>query len=174
MGTSSGLIHHYFESMDELMAVVFRAVASTELAAIRARMDRASTSTGRLAEYFAAFTDPENDETFLYWLDGWAEAARNRTIREASRELNIEWQTLLSEVISSGIANGEFVDVDTEAVSWKALSLLDGLELQLVAHPTVITRAQAARWAAESIEQELGLDDGTITDLLGAPQSVAD
>jgi hypothetical protein len=38
----------------------------------------------------------------------------------------------------------------------------------------VITRAQAARWAAESIEQELGLDDGTITDLLGAPQSVAD
>lgn len=162
MGTSSGLIHHYFDSMDQLVAVVFSQVAEVELSATRERMSRAETPTGRLAAYFAAFTDPENDENFHFWLDAWSEAARNETIRRTSRELNIEWQQLLAEVIQAGIANGEFIEVDVEAVSWRALSLLDGLELQIVAHPTVITRKQAARWAAETIERDLGLPVGTI------------
>lgn len=168
MGTSSGLVHHYFDSMDQLLAVVFSQVAKAELSALREKMHNAETATGQLAEYFAAFTDPENDENFHFWLDAWSEAARNETIREVSRELNIEWQGLLSEVIGAGIATGEFTEVDVEAVSWKALSLLDGLELQIVAHPSVITRKQAAKWAAESIEKELGLPTGRITEILSA------
>jgi AcrR family transcriptional regulator len=168
MGTSSGLVHHYFDSMDQLMAMVFRQVAQAELSTIRQRMYDAETPTGQLAEYFAAFTDPQNDETFHFWLDAWSEAARNETIRHVSREFNIEWQELLSDVIASGIAGGEFTEVEVEAVSWKALSLLDGLELQIVAHPTVLTRTQAARWAAESIEKDLGLRSGTITEILAA------
>jgi AcrR family transcriptional regulator len=168
MGTSSGLVHHYFDSMDQLMAMVFRQVAQAELSTIRQRMYDAETPTGQLAEYFAAFTDPQNDETFHFWLDAWSEAARNETIRHVSREFNIEWQELLSDVIASGIARGEFTEVEVEAVSWKALSLLDGLELQIVAHPTVLTRTQAARWAAESIEKDLGLRSGTITEILAA------
>jgi len=168
MGTSSGLVHHYFDSMDQLLAVVFGQVAKAELSALRDRMHRAETPTGQLAEYFAAFTDPENDENFHFWLDAWSEAARNETIRKVSREMNIEWQELLLSVIAAGVRTGEFIDVDLEAVSWKALSLLDGLELQIVAHPTVITRKQAAKWAAESIEKELGLPTGTITEILTA------
>jgi len=168
MGTSSGLVHHYFDSMDQLLAVVFGQVAKAELSALRERMARAETPTGQLAEYFAAFTDPQNDENFHFWLDAWSEAVRNDTIRKVSRELNIEWQELLSEVISAGTTTGEFIEVDVEAVSWKALSLLDGLELQIVAHPTVITRKQAAKWAAESIEKELGLPAGRIAEILSA------
>ena len=169
MGTSSGLIHHYFESMDELHSVVFTQVARVELDATREKMGRAATSATRLAEYFAAFTDPENDQNFHFWLDAWSAAARNHTIRAASREFNIEWQQLLASVIADGVESGEFADVDVEAVSWRALSLLDGLELQIVAHPTVLTRKQAARWAGESIERDLGLEAGAIVD---APASV--
>jgi AcrR family transcriptional regulator len=166
MGTSSGLIHHYFTSMEELHAEVFSQVARTELRATHELISRADSPTGQLALYLAAFTDPENDENFHFWLDAWSEAARNLTIRAASRELNIEWQQLLATVIRAGVESGEFVDVDVEAVSWKTLSLLDGLELQIVAHPTVLTRQQAARWAAESIEADLGLRVGTIINLI--------
>ena len=162
MGTSSGLIHHYFASMDQLLAVVFAQVAEADLSATRERMDRAKSPTGRLAAYFAAFADPDNDGIFQFWLDAWSEAGRNPTIRDRSRELNIEWQRILSEVIRSGIATGEFNEVDVEAVSWKALSLLDGLSLQVVAHPTVIEREKAAEWAANSTERDLGLPLGVL------------
>jgi AcrR family transcriptional regulator len=162
MGTSSGLIHHYFTSMDQLLAEVFSQIAETDLSATRERMDRATSHTGRLAAYFAAWADSENDETFQFWLDAWSEASRNETVRERSRALNIEWQRLLSEVIGSGIATGEFNRVDADAVSWKALSLLDGLSLQVVAHPSVLERGKAAELATNSIERDLGLELGAL------------
>ena len=164
MGTSSGLIHHYFASMDQLLAVVFDEVAEADLSATRERMDLAETPTGRLAEYFAAWADPDNDETFQFWLDAWSEAGRNDAVREKSRDLNIEWQRLLSEVIRSGIESGDFNNVEVEATAWKALSLLDGLTLQVVAHPTVIERAKAVEWAASGIERDLGLSYGALSE----------
>jgi AcrR family transcriptional regulator len=162
MGTSSGLIHHYFTSMDQLLAEVFSQVAETDLSATRERMGLATSQTGRLAAYFAAWADPANDGTFQFWLDAWSEAGRNETVRKRSRALNIEWQRTLSEVIRSGIAAGEFNEVDADAVSWKALSLLDGLSLQVVAHPTVIERGRASELATNSIERDLGLEIGAL------------
>ncbi|MCH8983089.1 MAG: TetR family transcriptional regulator C-terminal domain-containing protein [Acidobacteria bacterium] len=162
MGTSSGLIHHYFASMDQLLAEVFSQVAEADLSATRERMDGATSETGRLAAYFDAWADPDNDDIFQFWLDAWSEASRNEAVQERSRALNIEWQGLLSEVIETGIASGEFNQVDAEAVSWTALSLLDGMSLQVVAHPTVIERGKAAQWAANSTERDLGLPLGTL------------
>lgn len=164
MGTSSGLIHHYFASMDELLAVVFAKVAEADLASTRLRMDRRASPTARLGAYLSGFADPENDGTFQFWLDAWSEAGRNERIQERSQALNVEWHKILSEVIHDGIAAGEFDEVDVETMAWKALSLLDGLSLQLVAHPTVIDRAKAATWAANSIEQDLGLPLGALSD----------
>lgn len=163
MGTSSGLIHHYFDSMDELLTTVFEKVATADLETTKAEMDRAATPTAKLAAYFAAFVDPRNDEVHQLWLDAWSEAGRNETLRKTSRTLNLEWQRLLSEVIRTGITNGEFDRVDPEEVSWKALSLLDGLSLQLIAHPTVLERGTAARWAANSMELDLGLRPGALS-----------
>ncbi len=162
MGTSSGLIHHYFESMDELHAVVFESVAVEDLQATRRRMDRADSATGRLAAYFSAFADPDNDAVHQLWLDAWSEAGRNEALRKRSADLNMEWQKLLAEAIRTGVASGEFKEVDVEAVAWKALSLLDGLSLQIIAHPTLVERGTAAGWAANSTEQDLGLPVGTL------------
>ena len=162
MGTSSGLIHHYFRSMDELHAAVFEAAAEEDLRKTREQMDLAETATGRLAAYFAAFADPDNDAVHQLWLDAWSEAGRNEILRIRSAELNLEWQKLLADVIRAGVASGEFQDVDVDAVAWKALSLLDGLSLQIIAHPNLLDRGVAARWAANSTEQDLGLRLDTV------------
>lgn len=162
MGTSSGLIHHYFASMDELLSEVFAGVAETDLLATRERIAQHASAVGRLTEYLKGFADEENDETFQFWLDAWSEAGRNEMIRRTSRELNIEWQQILAEVIRHGMATGEFSDVDPDAVAWKALSLLDGLSLQVVPHRKVISREQAAAWAAQAIEHFLRVEAGTL------------
>lgn len=163
MGTSSGLIHHYFESMDQLLTTVFERVALADLGKTREAMDLAGTPTAKLIAYFAAFVDPRNDEVHQLWLDAWSEAGRNETLRETSRALNIEWQRLLSDAIGAGVETGEFHPVDVEEASWKTLSLLDGLSLQLIAHPTVLERGVAARWAANSMELDLGLPQGALS-----------
>jgi AcrR family transcriptional regulator len=162
MGTSSGLIHHYFRSMDELHAAVFEIAAEEDLRNTRKQMDLAETATGRLTAYFAAFADPDNDAVHQLWLDTWSEAGRNQLLRVKSAELNLEWQELLADVIRLGVTSGEFQNVDVDAVAWKALSLLDGLSLQIIAHPNLLERQVAARWAANSTEQDLGLPVDTV------------
>jgi AcrR family transcriptional regulator len=162
MGTSSGLIHHYFDSMDDLLATVFAEVAKADLDDTRRRVDGRSGVVAQLAAFLEGYAQPDSDTTVQFWLDAWSEAGRNDVIRRTSRDLNVAWQETLAEIVRDGIASGELGDVDASAVAWRALSLLDGLSLQVVPHRSVISRDTAARWAAEAIERELGLDAGAL------------
>ena len=90
MGTSSGLIHHYVASMDELLAAAFERAAGQDLVATRAAMaagaagsagsaGAASAEWGpvqRLARFFDGYARADQDWAFQLWLDAWAEAAR--------------------------------------------------------------------------------------------------
>jgi AcrR family transcriptional regulator len=162
MGTSSGLIHHYFESMDEVLAAAFERVAAQDLAASSAAMRTASSPVEALRSFFTTYTPADKDWAFQLWLDAWAEAARRPAVRATSRRLNLRWQGLLEDVIRAGVATGVFRCADPPGAAWRILSLLDGLALQVVAHGTTISRDDVVAWARGFAEGELGLGSGTL------------
>src|SRR3954452_11740078 len=162
MGTSSGLIHHYFASMDDVLAAAFERVASQDLALSAAAMAACSSPTEALRVFFRTYTPVDKDWSFQLWLDAWAEAARRPAVRATSRRLNLEWQALLERTIGSGVADGSFRCADPAAAAWRILSLLDGLALQVVAHGTTVTRADVVAWSTAAAERELGLAAGTL------------
>lgn len=164
MGTSSGLIHHYFGSMDEVLAAAFERVASQDLTASAAAMATATSPVEALRSFFTTYTPADKDWAFQLWLDAWAEAARRPAVRATSRRLNLRWQGLLEDVIARGVASGVFRCEEPGAAAWRILSLLDGLALQVVAHGTTITRDQVQAWAVAAAERELGLGPGTLAD----------
>ncbi len=161
MGTSSGLIHHYYESMDDLVAEAFARAAGLDLEATVA-----ATAGGdpvqRLARFLATYNRVDEDSAMQLWLDAWAEAARRPALRRTSRRLNEAWQEQLAQVIADGVAHGQMTCDDADAAAWRLLSMLDGLALQTVAHGDAVTREQAARWSRESAERELGLVAGSL------------
>lgn len=162
MGTSSGLIHHYFESMDDVLAAAFEQVASQDLVASSVLMAGAASPTSALRAFFTTYTPADKDWAFQLWLDAWAEAARRPAVRATSRRLNLAWQGLLEGVIRAGVADGSFACPDPAAAAWRILSLLDGLALQVVAHTTTITRDEVLDWATGAAEVELGLPRGSL------------
>ena len=162
MGTSSGLIHHYFESMDDVLAAAFEQVASQDLAASGAQMASSATPLAALRSFFITYAPADKDWAFQLWLDAWAEAARRPALQATSRRLNLQWQALLEGVIRAGVADGSFVCADSAVAAWRILSLLDGLALQVVAHGTTITRADVIAWATGAAEVELGLSRGSL------------
>jgi len=162
MGTSSGLIHHYFESMDDVLASAFEMVARQDLAISAALMGEASSAVEALRTFFRTYTPADKDWAFQLWLDAWAEAARRPAVQATSRRLNLEWQGLLERTIRSGVADGSFRCPDPAAAAWRILSLLDGLALQVVAHGTTVTRADVVAWSTAAAERELGLGAGTL------------
>ncbi len=164
MASSSGLIHHYFASMDDVLAAAFERVASADLAVSGAQMAAASSPLAALRSFFTTYTPADKDWAFQLWLDAWAEAARRPAVRATSRRLNLQWQGLLEGVIRAGLADGSFACSDPAAAAWRILSLLDGLALQVVAHATTITRADVIAWSTAAAERELGLAPFTLAE----------
>ena len=162
MGTSSGLIHHYFDSMDDVLAAAFEQVAEQDLANSARLMGEAGDSLAALRVFFRTYTPADQDWAFQLWLDAWAEAARRPALQATSRRLNLEWQGLLEQTIRVGVAAGSFRCDDPAGAAWRILSLLDGLALQVVAHGTTISRTDVVAWATGVAEVELGLVPGTL------------
>lgn len=73
MGTSSGLIHHYVESMDDLVAEAFARAAGADLATMEAALT-ADDALGRLRQFLESYSRTEGDATMQLWLDAWADA----------------------------------------------------------------------------------------------------
>ena len=163
MGTSSGLIHHYFDSMDEVLAAAFERVARQDLALSAGAMAEARSPLEALRVFFRTYTPADKDWAFQLWLDAWAEAARRPALQATSRRLNLEWQGLLEGTIGAGVAAGAFSCADPAAAAWRILSLLDGLALQVVAHGTTISRDEVVSWATGAAEVELAMPAGTLT-----------
>jgi AcrR family transcriptional regulator len=162
MGTSSGLIHHYFESMDDVLAAAFTRVAEADLERSATEMAVADGPRAALAAFFRTYSPADSDWAFQLWLDAWAEAARRPAIQATSRRLNLAWQGLLEATIQAGIATGDFATPDPAAAAWRILSLVDGLSLQVVAHGTTIGRGDIEPWAAAAAELELGMPPGAL------------
>jgi AcrR family transcriptional regulator len=162
MGTSSGLIHHYFASMDDVLAAAFELVATQDLGTSARAMADADAPLEALRIFFRTYTPADKDWAFQLWLDAWAEAGRRPAVQATSRRLNLEWQALLERTIRDGVASGAFTCPDPAGAAWRILSLLDGLALQVVAHGTTISREDAVSWSMGAAERELGLEAGTL------------
>lgn len=162
MGTSSGLVHHYFGSMDEVLAAAFELVAEEDLRQTAASMAAAPYPADALVRFFRAYAPAEADPAFQLWLDAWSEASRRPAIQATSRRLNLRWHALLEDTIRRGIGTARFRCHDPSGAAWRILSLVDGLALQIVAHGTTISRADAFAWAAAASERELGLPPGSL------------
>jgi len=162
MGSSSGLIHHYFDSMDDVLAAAFERIAERDLVETEAMLETAGKPRDVLAEFLRSYGPVESEWAFQLWLDAWAEAARRPLLRAASSRLNLAWAGLLERTIRAGVADGSFRCADPAGAAWRILSLVDGLALQVVAHQSIVGRGDMLAWAATAAERELQLEPGAL------------
>lgn len=162
MGTSSGLVHHYYASMDDLLAEAFERAAGDDLRAVRAALVGPGPMD-RLQQFLASYSRGDDNVAMQLWLDAWADAVRRPALQQTSRRLNEEWHALLVELIRDGVDDGSMTCDEPEAASWRLLSMLDGLALQGVAHRGAISPADSDRWVRRAAELELGLGPGRLT-----------
>ena len=168
MGTSSGLIHHYFETMDDVVAAAFERVAGDDLEQTEVLLDEAGDPTSVVRAFLSSYAPVGEDWAFQLWLDAWAEAGRRPALREVSGRLNLAWAAMLERAIRAGVEEGVFRSDDPAGAAWRILSLVDGLALQVVAHQTIVDRADMLAWAAIATERELQLPPGSLTVTNGA------
>jgi len=156
-GVSAGLLHHYFDTFDDLLATAFEEVADADLDRVRAALEGIADPVERLDVLIEVFAPTDDDWQYQVWLDVWSVSARHPTLLRAAQRCNAEWQQLMADLFRDGVATGAFRCADPEAAAWRSLALLDGMAIQSVAQQTTMPRRQLHAWARDATRAEAGL-----------------
>lgn len=145
-GVSAGLLRHYFEGIDALIAATYAYVGDRVMSALDdAVLEAAGTRRGRLNAYIAAsFRAPITDSALLStWLAFWSLVKTDGEIARLHRDIYSEYRSRLEELLGEcGIGPAE---LRLAAVALTAL--IDGLWLEICLDPTIFTADEASRVA---------------------------
>ena len=157
-GVSQALVFYHFSSKDALLTQAFTYAAEQDLARLQQVLDARVTPVEKLKRLLKLLAPQGRSNSWLMWIDGWAESLRVPALEKVSRRMDLRWKEGLIEVITAGVSDGSFTCDDPHGAAWRINSLVDGLSVQIVVHDKVISRRQAAEWVRMAAARELGLD----------------
>ncbi|MGO1570631.1 MAG: TetR family transcriptional regulator C-terminal domain-containing protein, partial [Canibacter sp.] len=155
-GVATGLIHHYFDGIHDLVAEVFTSVIGTDLDRLHSYAEDA-TATTQLQHYFVQSTSQDRSPVLRMWLGAWIEANANEQLEVAvRREMDRGYREII-DLIERGVSTGEFTCRDVESSAWRILVVYDGLAVERTMKSPVFGHRQVKSIVASVIEAELGL-----------------
>lgn len=158
-GVTPGLIHHYFPSMDALIAEAFGEWADGRLAAVAAQEGTASP-----LEALALLVVNVGPEQRL-WYDALIASSRFELLRHRAKQLSESYHADVTGLIRAGVEAGLFHCSEPEAAAWRIILMLDGL-VPMVYIMQLIEPQQIPGIAGPFIERELGLAERSLTPLI--------
>ncbi len=150
-----GLLRHYFDSRDDLLAAAFDRAVSEELAST---CDTDPDPVAAIASWLGSLPR----EYYLVWVDAWSEAPRNPALLESLRRHHLDCEVRLAAIIGRGIRDGVFRTDDPANAARILTATADGLAVQQHAIE-VIDAADYDRLVFGQVERMLGLAAGSVT-----------
>ncbi|NNJ07098.1 TetR/AcrR family transcriptional regulator [Streptomyces sp. PKU-MA01144] len=163
LGVSNALVLYHFSSKEKLVAAAFCYAAESDLGHLRRILGRRTSALRRLRAAVRWYAPTGQAKGWRLWIEGWAAALREPSLREVSRDLDRVWKAELTAVITEGAAAGEFHCADPASAAWRLTATLDGLAVQMTSYAGSLSRAVMLEWAEEALARELGLDRAALT-----------
>ena len=157
LGVSNALVLYHFSTKEKLVAAAFAHAAEDDLAQLRRLLARRTTAMRRLRSAVRWYAPTGQAKGWRLWIEGWAASLRDPALRKVARDLDKEWKTALTALITEGVTAGEFHCPDPPATALRLTALLDGLAVQLTSYGGTVSRAKAREWVDEALAGELGL-----------------
>ncbi len=108
-GVSIGLLQHYFDTRDELVAAAFHLASEDILHRWERLLAEAGSPWDRIVALVEQLTARDNlRQRCLVWVDFSAAAARHEQTRDAFRAIYERWDTIVSTAVREGRDSGEF------------------------------------------------------------------
>ncbi|WP_329222631.1 TetR family transcriptional regulator C-terminal domain-containing protein [Streptomyces sp. NBC_01485] len=163
LGVSNALVLYHFSTKEQLVADAFAYAAEDDLARLRKLVGRRTTALRRLRSAVRWYAPTGQAKGWRLWIEGWAVSLREPALREVARDLDRAWKAVLAEVITEGVAAGEFRCPDPAGTALRLTALLDGLAVQLTSYAGAVSRTRAQEWVDEAVTRELGLAPETLS-----------
>ncbi|MGN6429005.1 MAG: TetR/AcrR family transcriptional regulator [Leifsonia sp.] len=159
-GVAPGLVAHYYESMDGLVAETFSGIVADEIDEVRGLLAAAADPVARLRDLVRTLLDGSRDDVTSIWVEAFALGRRNETLGAAVRLQMDAWRDVIEGVIADGVAAGAFRTAEPQAVAWQLLGMIDGLNAQALVRWG--GAADRGSQLAHALEGMLGLDRGKL------------
>ncbi len=170
-GTSTGTIHYYYDSKQEVLVAALR--WATDRLFARLHTAAGADATARLAallDLAIPYAEPpaRRDE-YVLWIEMWTLVLRSPEQLPALEDVSVRWRSFFFDTIREGAAGGEFSPVaPVEVVAERLIALVDGLGFETVVGYRWSTpdrmRALLVSFAAE----QLGVDARRLNRLMPA------
>lgn len=157
-GVSQALVFYHFETKERLLAQAFTYAAENDLVRLDSMIESTATPLEKLRKILKWYAPTGSSKSWAMWIDCWAESLRVPELEKVSRRLDLRWKDALTEVITTGVKEGDFTCDDPTGAAWRIIALIDGLAVQVTVHERVITRRQLADWVRLTAARELGLE----------------
>ena len=131
-GTSTGIIHYYFETKEDVLDAAFRFAVDDAHRRSEEALAGIDDPWKRLnALLDAHFPVGEGKKEWLIWLQLWNEAAVRPRLRALNEVYYGRWIDLVEGIVRDGQQRGVFRSVEPRAFAVRLLTMMDGLVIQL-------------------------------------------
>jgi AcrR family transcriptional regulator len=136
-GTSTGTLNYYYQGKDDLFAETLRVASERFQAELAAAVAGATSPRDKLVAMARAATPatPEGRESHAIWIDFWAQAARDESLRELNERIYDRWRRDIVAIVREGQVAGAFAPAaDPHAFARGYAAVIDGLATHVVLH----------------------------------------
>lgn len=163
LGVSPALVIYHFQTKENLVEEAFRHAAERDLLKLHRLIRGPGTASERLMSALHWYAPTGKARGWVLWVDGWANALRDRALATVIGDLNQQWTESVVNLIVDGIDEGAFVvDAPAEAAV-RITALLDGLAVRTLVHRGDLTRYQLSEWLTRQVAWELGTTPDRLT-----------
>jgi AcrR family transcriptional regulator len=127
-GVSTGTVHYYFATRDEVLVAALKSASTRLFARIEASGDEPPTERlARLLEVAVPYPGLARDE-YVLWLELWLRALHQPELLPEAEAFSSQWRGLFLDIVRSGAESGDFAPVTgVEEVTDRLVAHVDGL-----------------------------------------------
>ncbi|MDI1452747.1 TetR family transcriptional regulator C-terminal domain-containing protein [Streptomyces sp. ATE26] len=162
LGVQSGLIHHYFPVVEELVAEAFTSATTAELEGLLPEAAAEPEGGGPLSalqRFFTLISGAEFDNVSKLWLNARHLSRYRPVLHEQVVSQELRWCHRIEQIITRGVAEQVFRCADPWAAAVRVLAVVDGASAYI--NTSADQRMKPLTDLARTLtETELGLPAG--------------
>ncbi|MFF3174595.1 TetR/AcrR family transcriptional regulator [Streptomyces sp. NPDC057900] len=163
LGVQSGLIHHYFPVVEELVAEAFTSATTAELDGLLPEAAAAEPGSGgplsTFQRFFTLISDTEFDNVSKLWLNARHLSRYRPVLHDQVVGQELRWCHRIEQIITQGVREQSFRCADPWASAVRILAVVDGASAYINTSADRRT-APLTNLARTLAEAELGLPAG--------------
>jgi AcrR family transcriptional regulator len=160
-GTSTGTIHYYYSSKQEVLESALRWATESLFARIEAAGE--SSAIDRLARLLAASIPFPDRDDWVLWVEMWMLVLRAPERMAALEDLSLRWRGFFFDIVADGVTRGEFLPAaPADVVAERLIALVDGLGFETVVGYRWSTPARMRSLLVAFAAEQVGVEPGRL------------